>query len=145
MCFSVLTYECCRAPASGVNHAPATVQQQPSAQQPQQQPVSLSTDINNTIEHLQQLLLLSSKEKEKLARENESLKREVERLRRSQQQPLPSSNQQPSQSQQQQQSILMKKPSIDSPSSYQQSEKTSLVAPEATNTPANTNQQDKAL
>ncbi|KAL9548733.1 hypothetical protein MBANPS3_005550 [Mucor bainieri] len=133
-----------RSPASG-----ATAQQQPS-QQPQQ-PVSLSTDINNTIEHLQQLLLLSSKEKERLARENESLKREVERLRRNQ--PLPSSAQQPSQpqqqqpqQQQQQQSILMKKSLIDSPSSYQQqSEKTSLVAPEATNTPANTNQQDKAL
>lgn len=123
----------CRAPGSCANHTSTAVQQQT----PPQQPVSLSADINNTIEHLQQLLLLSSKEKERLARENESLKREVERLRRSQQ---PSSAQQPSQ-----QSILMKKPSIDSPSSYQQSEKTSLVAPEATNTPANTNQQDKAL
>ncbi|CAO3631555.1 unnamed protein product [Mucor fragilis] len=122
-----------RAPGSCANHTSTAVQQQT----PPQQPVSLSADINNTIEHLQQLLLLSSKEKERLARENESLKREVERLRRSQQ---PSSAQQPSQ-----QSILMKKPSIDSPSSYQQSEKTSLVAPEATNTPANTNQQDKAL
>ncbi|GAN00619.1 Ser/Thr protein kinase [Mucor ambiguus] len=128
-----------RVPASSANHASTTVQQQTP-----QQPGPLSTDINNTIEHLQQLLLLSSKEKERLARENESLKREVERLRRNQQQTPPSSAQQPSQPQQQQ-SILMKKPSIDSPSSYQQSEKTSLVAPEATNTPANTNQQDKAL
>ena len=103
----------------------------------------LTTDISNTIEHLQQLLLLSSKEKERLARENESLKREVERLRKSQQPP----NQHQSQPQQpqQQQSILMKKHSIEFPSSYQQSEKTSLVAPEATSTTANTNQQDKAL
>lgn len=104
----------------------------------------LTTDINNTIEHLQQLLLLSSREKERLARENESLKREVERLRKSQQPPNQQQSQQPQQPQQQQ-SILLKKPSIEFPSSYQQSEKTLLVAPEATSTTANTNQQDKAL
>ncbi|CEP14946.1 hypothetical protein [Parasitella parasitica] len=120
-----------RAPPSNTN---------PSCSTQQQQPLSLSADINSTVEHLQQLLLLSSKEKERLARENESLKREVERLRRNQQ--TPTTNQQQAHSQQ---SILMRKPSIESPSSYQQSEKTSIVAPEATSTPANTNQQDKAL
>ena len=79
-------------PTSNSNPVPtsSSVQQQPS--------LPLTTDINNTIEHLQQLLLLSSKEKERLARENESLKKEVERLRRSQ-----PSNQQQSQPQQPQQ------------------------------------------
>lgn len=67
---------------------------------------TLSTDITSTVEHLQQLLLYSSKERERLARENEALRREVDRLRRSQ----------------------MKKPSSDSPV---QEQPKSLVAPEA--------------
>lgn len=92
-------------------------------------PSSLTSDINATIEHLQQLLLSSSKEKERLAKENEELRKEVDRLKKNQQQ----------------QGSLLKKPSIE-PSQYQQqSEKTSSVAPEATSTTANIHQQDKAL
>ena len=44
----------------------------------------ISTDINSTIDHLQQLLLCSSKEREKLIQENEALKKEVERLKKNQ-------------------------------------------------------------
>ncbi|KAG2234608.1 hypothetical protein INT48_003416 [Thamnidium elegans] len=39
-------------------------------------PYSLSTDITTTVDHLQQLLASSSKERERLARENEALRRE---------------------------------------------------------------------
>lgn len=45
---------------------------------------SLSQDISSTIEHLQELLLTSNKEKERLARENEAMKKEIERLKRQQ-------------------------------------------------------------
>lgn len=45
---------------------------------------TLHSDINGTIEHLQQLVMTSFKEKDKLARENEALRREIERLRKSQ-------------------------------------------------------------
>ncbi|GAA5805003.1 hypothetical protein HPULCUR_010516 [Helicostylum pulchrum] len=91
--------------------APATnpVNSTPSSIIP---PYSLSTDITTTVDHLQQLLASSSKERERLARENEALRREVDRLRRNQQQ----------------QSIL-KKPSLESPI-HQQPEKP-IVAPEA--------------
>lgn len=75
-------------------------------------PYSLSTDITTTVDHLQQLLASSSKERERLARENEALRREVDRLRRNQQQ----------------QSIL-KKPSLESP--IQQQPEKPIVAPEA--------------
>ncbi|KAG1377366.1 hypothetical protein G6F61_006795 [Rhizopus arrhizus] len=44
----------------------------------------ISTDINSTIDHLQQLLLSSSKEREKLIQENEALKKEIERLKKNQ-------------------------------------------------------------
>ncbi|KAG2196383.1 hypothetical protein INT47_012887 [Mucor saturninus] len=54
----------------------------------------LSTDITSTVEHLQQLLLYSSKERERLARENEGLRRELDRLRKSQIK-KPSSNDSP--------------------------------------------------
>ncbi|KAI8352899.1 kinase-like domain-containing protein [Blakeslea trispora] len=66
----------------------------------------LNTDINATIEHLQQLLLISSKDKERLQRENDSLRRELDRLRKNPQQGI------------------LKKPSIDAT--------TDPVAPEAT-------------
>lgn len=85
---------------------------------------SLTSNINAAIEHLQHLLLNSSKEKDKLAKENEELRKEVDRLKKTQQQ-----------------GGLLKEPSL----YHQQSEKTSSVAPEATSTTANTHQQDKAL
>ncbi|OBZ88296.1 Serine/threonine-protein kinase fray2 [Choanephora cucurbitarum] len=66
----------------------------------------LNMDIHATIEHLQQLLLASSKDKERLQRENDSLRRELDRLRKNPQQGI------------------LKKPSIDAT--------TDPVAPEAT-------------
>ncbi|KAG1460213.1 hypothetical protein G6F46_010323 [Rhizopus delemar] len=44
-----------------------------------------ATDINSTMECLQQLLLAFSKEKQKLLRENEALKKEIELLKKTQQ------------------------------------------------------------
>jgi cell shape-determining protein MreC len=40
------------------------------------------------MEHLQQLLINSSKEREKLIRENEALRKEIEQLKRNQQQTI---------------------------------------------------------
>ncbi|KAL0076820.1 kinase-like domain-containing protein [Phycomyces blakesleeanus] len=42
---------------------------------------SLSHEISSTVEHLQHLLLISNKEKEKLTKENDALRKEIERLR----------------------------------------------------------------
>lgn len=85
---------------------------------------SLSTDITSTVEHLQQLLLYSSKERERLARENEALRREVDRLRRGQ--------------------SILKKPSLESPINQQHEQTRPLVAPEAQdNTKQPTSQAEK--
>ncbi|KAI9029804.1 kinase-like domain-containing protein [Phycomyces nitens] len=58
-----------------VNNEPIEISEQGNKSNP------LSHEISSTVEHLQHLLLISNKEKEKLTRENDALRKEIERLR----------------------------------------------------------------